>query len=77
MDQFNFGEILINTENRTATFSIRDMEFYSFLERSFDLDGDMRFYEAALGRNSALCKSVQKDKQYVMFVIITLRNIVR
>tara|TARA_B110000285_G_C14887725_1_gene497022 strand:- start:148 stop:585 length:438 start_codon:yes stop_codon:yes gene_type:complete len=75
MEHINYGEVEIDTENRTATFIIRDMAKNGYLNATFDLDSGMQFKSEKLLRNAKLCESVQKDKQYLMFIIMTLKAI--
>lgn len=76
MELFNYGEVEIDTENRTATFVIRDIDNNGYLNKTFHLDSGLQFQSEKLLRNQKLCESVQKDKQYTMFIIMTLKNIV-
>ena len=43
MEDFNFGEVSIDTENRTVTFVIRDIENNGYLNKTFHLDHDMQY----------------------------------
>jgi hypothetical protein len=41
MMDYNFGEVEIDTENRTATFVIRDMQNNGYLNKTYNLDSGM------------------------------------
>jgi len=56
--KYNYGEIYVDSVNRTVHLSVKDIDGGSHYDHVIDLDKDLQFDERALERNTELCISV-------------------
>ena len=56
--KYNFGEILVDAENRTVHISVKDIDGGSHYDHVINLDTDLIFDERKLSMNRDLCINV-------------------